>query len=402
MTDFTDLVDMASRKIGGRVVSTNDEFFVEKENLIKPEAPVSCKGISGNRGGVYDGWETRRRRQPGHDWVIVRLGAPGVIDGVVVDTAFFRGNYPDRISIDAYGFEDGVSDEEVNDPAVDWVRIVPETSCQGDTENQFGVTDDRRYTHVRLNIHPDGGVARLRVYGHVIPDPRHLDRISSDLAAVENGAVVVDASDKFFNPADNVIMPGTARTTKDGWETKRRRDDGHDWLVVQLAAPGHIRQAIVDTSRYIGNAPDRCSLQGCDATRDDVDDPTAWWELLPATAVQPDTIHRIPVRGPDRQVTHVRLNILPDGGLARLRLVGYATDTGRAHLGTRWFDHLPEHQATRVLTDLGLTEGHAGTLVAARPSGDTGAVLSALDEMAPELDDALVTAIRELLLGPRT
>lgn len=223
MTETNQLADLASRALGGSVMYANDEFFVEKEHLIKPEAPVSCKGQSSTRGGLYDGWETRRRRTPGHDWVVVRLASSGVISSVVVDTAFFRGNYPDAVSVQACSVHGYPSTEELLSEETEWVEILPQTPCAGDTENHYPIAETRSFTHVRLNIHPDGGVARLRVFGEPVPDPLDHADLSLDLAALVNGGRVTDQSDNFFNPASNVILPGLPRTTKDGWETKRRR-----------------------------------------------------------------------------------------------------------------------------------------------------------------------------------
>ncbi|MER7077879.1 allantoicase [Saccharopolyspora kobensis] len=387
VVDFAHFTDLASRNIGGSVVITNDEFFVEKENLIKPEAPVSCKGQSGNRGGIYDGWETRRRRTAGHDWVVIRLGVPGVVHGVVVDTAFFRGNYPDRISVQACALDGYPAPEDLAD--AEWVDIVPETPCEGDSENAYPVHDRTRFTHVRLCIHPDGGVARLRVHGEAVRDPLDFSGLSWDLAALDNGGRVIEQSDGFFNPASNVITPGTARTTKDGWETKRRRDDGHDWLTVCLAAPGHIHQAIVDTSRYIGNAPDSCALLACDASTDDLNDPTAWWTLVARQRLQPDQVHRFHTET-QKQATHVRLNIFPDGGLSRLRLLGYCSDSGALERGIRWINMLPEAQLRTLLSQLDISAPQVEKFVGARP-------FTTLSDAEALLDQTTTAALRARL-----
>lgn len=253
MTDFTQLPDLAVRTLGGAVVAANDEFFAEKENLVKPEAPVFDPASFGHKGKVYDGWETRRRREPGHDWAIVRLGAPGVIRGVVVDTAFFKGNYPPECSVEACAVEGYPSPEELAD--ADWVEILPKSPLRGDARNEFGIDAEQRFTHVRLNIFPDGGVARLRVHGEVVPDPRRLVGLPLDLAALEHGGRVVDCSNMFYSSPSNLILPDRARTMGEGWETARRRGGGNDYVTVQLAAPGHVRQVELDTSYFKGNAP---------------------------------------------------------------------------------------------------------------------------------------------------
>ncbi len=256
---FTELPDLAVRTLGGSVVYANDELYAERENLITPGPAVFSPATFGPKGQVYDGWETRRRREPGHDHAIVRLGAAGIIRGVAVDTSFFTGNYPPEVSVEATGVEGYPSPAGL--AAAGWATLVPRSPAQGDTRNAFGVTDEHRYTHVRLSIYPDGGVARLRVHGEVVPDPRFLGG-TLDLAAAENGGTITGCSDTFYSSAANLIAPGRARTMGDGWENARRRDDGHDWVRFRLALPGRVRYAELDTSCFVGNAPGWASLSG--------------------------------------------------------------------------------------------------------------------------------------------
>jgi allantoicase len=341
--DVTRLPDLASRRMGGSVVDANDELFAERENLIRPEAPAYSPATFGHRGQVYDGWETRRRREPGHDHAIVRLGLPGVVRGVVVDTAFFTGNYPPEVSVEGAGVEGYPSPAELR--AADWAELVPRSPVQGDARNQFPVTVPQRCTHVRLSIYPDGGVARLRVHGEPVPDPRILAGGPVDLAALANGGVVSDCSNMFYSSPANLISPGEARVMGEGWETARRRDDGNDWVELRLAGPGVIRLAELDTSHFVGNAPGWASLGGTgeDGRRT---------ELLARARLQPDTRHlfRLPATG---EVAAARLDVFPDGGLARVRLWGELSQRGLAALARRWLDSLPAAQASQVLADDG-------------------------------------------------
>ncbi|WP_248965229.1 allantoicase [Sphaerisporangium perillae] len=330
---MTRLPDLALRSYGGSVVGASDESFAERQSLIRPGAPAFQPGTFGARGQVYDGWETRRRRDPGHDWAIIRLGMPGIVRGVVVDTAWFTGNYPPFASVEACEVAGYPSVDELRD--ADWVEIVPKSPLTGDARHEFAVQGGRRFTHVRLNIFPDGGVARLRVYGEVVPDLALQQGMTIDLAALENGALVTACSNAFYSLPSNVIAPGLPRHQAEGWETARRRDGGNDWLIVRLAVPGVVRVAELDTTNLVYNAPGWASLAGVDARGtmpgDDApgEDPpegtpgedAGWFELLPRTRLQPDTRHRFRLRG-DRVVTHVRLDIYPDGGLGRLRLHG--------------------------------------------------------------------------------
>ena len=261
---FTSLPDLAARTLGGSVVYANDELYAERENLITPAPAVFAPETFGLKGQVYDGWETRRRREPGHDHAIVRLGAAGIIRGVTVDTSFFTGNYPPEVSVEATGVEGYPSPAEL--AAASWTTLVPRSPAKGDTRNLFEVSDGHRYTHVRLCIYPDGGVARLRVHGEVVPDPRFLGG-TLDLAAAENGGTITGCSDMFYSSAANLIAPGRARTMGEGWENARRRDDGNDWVSVRLALPGRIRYAELDTSLFVGNAPGWARLSGAAVLR---------------------------------------------------------------------------------------------------------------------------------------
>jgi allantoicase len=330
--DFAALPDLASRELGGSVVAANDELFAERENLIKPEPPVFAAADFGHKGKVYDGWETRRRREPGHDWAIVRLGAPGVVRGVVVDTSWFTGNYPPHVSVEAARFDGYPAPAEL-DEAV-WQPLVEKAAAMGDTANAYTVHDDRVWTHVRLSIYPDGGVARFRVHGTAVPDPRFMVG-TVDLAAVENGGDLVGCSDAFYSSPRNVIMPGRARLMAEGWENARRRDDGNDFATFQLAGDGVVEHVEIDTSYFVGNAPEWVKLSGCSTADDMPGADVEWWELLRRTRSQPDTRHRFIVDD-DRPVTHVRLDVYPDGGLARLRIWGRLTDAALQSLSQRW------------------------------------------------------------------
>jgi allantoicase len=312
------LTDLASRSLGGSVVLANDDLFADRRNLITPGPPVWRPEAYGPDGKTYDGWETRRRRAEGaggdgtgpeHDYAIVRLGAPGVVRHVVVDTAFFRGNYPPYGSVEALAWEGYAAAEEL--AAAPWTPIVPKSPLKGDSANAFDVADPRRWTHVRLSIYPDGGVARLRVLGDVVADPRLLTG-TVDLAALENGGRVTGCSDMFYASAANLIRPGTARVTGEGWENARRRNGGNDWVLFRLAAAGRPRRGVLGIdgrAHEAGTTPDA----------------PGWRELLPRTRLQPDTRHVFALAAaasPAEPVTHVRLDVYPDGGLSRVRLWG--------------------------------------------------------------------------------
>ncbi len=312
MVELTDWVDLASERLGGSAIEANDEFFAGKENLLKHAAPVFVTGKYTDRGKWMDGWETRRRRTPGHDWCIVRLGVPGMLHGIDVDTSYFAGNHPSHCSLDAAG--DGM----------DWVEVLSKSVLQGDSHNLFPIENSARLTHVRLNIHPDGGVARLRVYGEALPDFDAL-KPPFDLATVENGGLVLAASDMFFGSRHNLILPGHSTHMGDGWETKRRRGPGHDWVIVRLGTAGVIEKIAVETDHFKGNYPESCSIDACHAPGAEADDLStsgvAWSEVVTRTKLEPDSRRELAVAG--GPYTHVRLNIYPDGGISRLRVLGH-------------------------------------------------------------------------------
>ncbi|MTE13436.1 allantoicase [Nocardia aurantiaca] len=330
--DFTLLPDLAVRTLGGAVLWANDESFAEKENLIRPEQATYSPATFGHKGQVYDGWETRRRRggDGGHpsgddcDTAIIRLGVPGVIGGVVVDTAWFKGNYPPEASVEAIAVEGNPSVDELVS-AERWTTIVERAKVSGDARNPFAVDSPKRWTHVRLRMFPDGGIARLRVHGIAKPDLDWLESGPFDLAAVENGGLIADCSNRFFSHPQNVLMPGRARSMDDGWETARRRDKNtNDWVLVRLAGEGVITAVEIDTSYFLFNSPGAGSLTGIRADGTEV-------ELLGRTRLQPDTRHRFLIDS-GASVVQVRLDAFPDGGLARLRLYGSLTDEARTRL----------------------------------------------------------------------
>jgi allantoicase len=332
---FGGLPDVASRALGGSVLYASDEFFADAHNLIEPRPAQHDPAAFGIRGKVYDGWETRRRREPGEDFAIIRLAAPAVLRGVNIDTTHFRGNYPPAAAVDAVTLLGYPALDEVL--AARWAPLTGTAELAGNQANLVPVTfPDRLVSHVRLRISPDGGVARLRVFGEIVPDPRCLGgRV--DLAAARSGGQVTACSNMFYAAPGNVLAPGRAQVMSDGWETARRRDDGNDWLVVQLAAPGVLHHVVIDTSRFVGNAPGAARLTGAESGA----------ELLPRTPLRPDTEHRFRIR-PAGPVRLVRLDIYPDGGISRLRLVGEVPAALREPVAQRWLSLLPLEVAATV------------------------------------------------------
>ncbi len=316
-------VNLAEERLGAKAISATDEFFGEKEFLIKPGRGVFIPNKYTNHGKWVDGWETRRKRGTGHDSCVIRLAVPGIICGVDIDTNHFKGNHPPFASVEACRIKTDPTEK------TEWVEILPQTPTGQGCQNLIEVHSERPWTHVRLNMHPDGGVARFRVYGDVYVDWAQKDENEIiDLAAIVNGGTVLVCNNMRFSSKDNLIRPGRGQNMDDGWETRRRRTPGHDWAILALGRKGTIKKVEVETDHFKGNYPESCSLEGA-VIGDDETDVTAthieWKTILSQHKLQGDHQHSFELAlqeiGP---VTHVRLNIFPDGGISRLRLFGLA------------------------------------------------------------------------------
>lgn len=323
---FTEYTDLAAERLGGKVLYATDDFFAEKENIIKPGRGIFIADKYTNRGKWMDGWESRRKRIPGHDWCIVQLAAPSIIKGFDIDTNFFLGNHPPHASIEGAMIKDASS---ISDWAeqIEWKEILPKSTLDAGSQNFFSCNTAELFSHVRLHIYPDGGVARLKVYGEVFKDWADADMNTAiDLAAAINGGKVIACNDMFFSSMNNLIMPGRGINMGDGWETKRNRTpNNRDWVILKLATQGVIERIVVDTHHFKGNYPDRCSIEYCTSKHDKdvIAGKVHWQTLLPEQKLEADAEHEYMKQIIEHTAaTHVRLNIFPDGGISRLRLFG--------------------------------------------------------------------------------
>lgn len=315
--------NLADPRLGAKAIAASDEFFGAKDRMLNPEPTVFIPGKYDEHGKWVDGWETRCRRDAGFDWCVVKLGRPGVIKGIDLETTHFIGNFPPAASLDACHAASGDPT-----PLTDWTEIVPSTTLQGNSLHFLDVVSTQPFTHVRLNIYPDGGIARLRVYGRPEREAAREGELL-DLAAIENGSYVVHANNQYFGPASSLLMPGRGTSMSDGWETRRRREPGNDWCIVALAQPGMIRKIEVDTAHFKGNYPHRCSLRAADVrggggNEDFLITQAMFWPiLLPEQKLQMDQQHFFEREIlPLGTVTYACFNIFPDGGVSRLRLWG--------------------------------------------------------------------------------
>ncbi|MCP4460985.1 MAG: allantoicase [Cytophagales bacterium] len=317
--DFTRLIDLASKKLGGKAIACSDDFFASMDNLIEAGRGIFIEDKYTEFGKWMDGWESRRKRTEGHDWCIVKLGASGTIQGVDVDTNHFLGNHPPHCSIEAC-----ISEQE-NPKDASWIEILPKSPLDPGSQHLFEIDNPQHFTHLKLHIYPDGGVARLKVYGEVEKDWEGVDQSELvDLAAAANGAKSILCNDMFFSHMDNLIMPGKGENMGDGWETKRNRTpNNRDWVIVRLAHIGSIQKIMVDTHHFKGNYPDTCLIEGCISDNDENIEQQNWATILPQSKLQAHHEHLFEDEIENREaITHVRLSIFPDGGISRLRLWG--------------------------------------------------------------------------------
>lgn len=322
--EFTELTNLSAEKFGAETLGCTDEFFAPVENLLKEGRGIFIEDKYTEQGKWMDGWESRRKRIDGHDWCIIKLGAAGIIHGVDIDTNHFLGNHPPHASLEAICLDGNATLAELTVPELTWKEIVPKADLQSGSQNFFEVRDREKYTHLRFHIYPDGGVARLKVYGEVLFDWTTQDGSLIDLASAQNGARAILCNDMFFSHMENLTMPGRGINMGDGWETKRNRTPGNtDWVIIQLATLGELSRITIDTAHFKGNYPDTCSLSGVNAEEVDDFENVDWEEIMPRQVLGPDKEHMfdsaIINNGP---FTHVRLNIFPDGGISRLRLWG--------------------------------------------------------------------------------
>ncbi len=370
------MIDLISIPVGGRIVACNDEFFAAAENLISPAEPVSNDEYT-DRGKWMDGWETRRRREPGHDWCLVAMGLPGRVERVVVDTSFFTGNYAESFSLEGCG--DG--EDDLLDRAI-WEELIPETGLSGDSRATFDVANPHRFTHLRLNIFPDGGVARLRVEGTPIPAQDQVcpDQGPADLLSMVVGGEALGASDVHYSSPSNLLRPTDPAGMWDGWETKRRRGPGNDWAEFKLGMAGTLESVVIDTRHFKGNAPGWVSISVSE-------DGKVWEEVLDRIPVSPHAVADLAFPAP-RHAGYLRVDIHPDGGLARVRAMGRPDPEAAAGLRLDFLNSLTESVASPSFLQACAATAWVEGMVAARPYPTVAGVHETSTGLFDRLDEA--------------
>jgi allantoicase len=319
-THIQQLTNLADDRIGAEIIDCSDDFFAEAKRMLQFTSPIFVEDKFDEHGKWMDGWETRRKRHAGYDWAIIKLGVAGKIKALDIDTTFFTGNYPASAAVEACYAPDG----ELSN--IEWQNIL-KNSLLGPTDHHiFNIVTEQVFTHVRLNIFPDGGVARFRVYGEVQIQVKDGTQ-TLDLLALENGGRVIAYSDAHFGHPRNLINPGRGINMGDGWETKRRRAPGFDWCILALGQSGHIEKIDIDTAHFKGNFPAQVSIQAIyveDATDQQLIPQSMFWPfLLEAQDMQMDHIHTfVEEILKQEKISHIRINMIPDGGISRIRLWG--------------------------------------------------------------------------------
>src|SRR5579863_8833479 len=315
-------INVADARLGAVALYATDDFFAAKERMLQPGEPEWRAGVYDDHGKWMDGWESRRRRDQGHDHCVLKLAAPSTLVALDIDTRYFTGNFPPYASVQACRSD--------ADPGADttWTELLPRSALNGDQHNFFELQSPGVWTHLKLNIYPDGGIARFRAYGTVYRDwAQDGTSASIDLAAALNGGVALACSDEHYGSMGNLLLPGRGTSMADGWETRRRRGPGCDWVILRLGHSGRIERVEIDTAHYKGNFPHQVSIHGALLGADQETDLRsrclAWPLLLDLQYLRADSEHRFSSElqqlGP---ISHARVNIHPDGGLSRVRLYG--------------------------------------------------------------------------------
>ena len=318
------LTNLASPKIGTKVIEVTDDFFGEASRMLDDNEPIFIEDKYDEQGKWMDGWESKRRRDGGNDWAIIELGSPGIISEVDIDTSFFTGNFPPFASIE------GLYSDQRPTKNSKWFEILSKTSLKGDSNNKFKIQSKTKVNYIKLQIFPDGGVARLRLFGEVKLNWDFYNNKNDliELSSLRLGGSIVAYNNAHYGDVSALLSDGRGKTMGDGWETRRRREPGHDWIIIKLATKGLIKKIEIDTAHFKGNYPDQASIQVSNFSENTdlgeiINDSQNWKYMLKKSKLQADNIHNYEVDDTSTEdVTHVRLNIYPDGGVSRLRVFG--------------------------------------------------------------------------------
>ena len=318
------MIDLAQERLGSKVVYKTDEFFAKASRIIKTEDPIFITNKFDNHGKWMDGWETRRKRNKGHDYLIIRLGKEGIISKLNISTLYFNGNQPEFASV-----EGCYSKKKIPDKKTKWKLILNKKKTKPSSNNIFNIKNKSVFSHIKLNIFPDGGVARLRVYGKIVINKTQFKKKIINLSALSNGASIIACNNEHFGKAENILAPGNSKNMGDGWETRRSRGKNYDWVIFKCVT-GKIDNIQIDTHHFKGNYPDMCSVQGAYLSRVSnnksiIAKSNKWKTILNKAKLRPHKKHNFKnklIKG--TKINYIRINIYPDGGISRVRIFGRA------------------------------------------------------------------------------
>jgi len=318
------LIDLAQPRLGSKILYKTDDFFGPVERILSSTKPIWKEGIYDKNGKWMDGWETRRKRSPGNDYLILYLGRPGKLNIINIDTSYFNGNHPKYASVE------GCSNNKKNlGKNVTWKTILKKSRIKPNTENFFSIKKNETFTHIKLNIFPDGGVARLRLFGKISLNKSSFKNNKIELSSILNGTSIVAVNNEHFGKAENILAPGRAINMGDGWETRRRRDQGNDWVIFKFGIPGKIQKIIIDTLHFKGNYPDYFILQGkyinenkIISKNELVKKSNNWDNIVKKTKLYENKMHIIENILSKKIYNFIKLSIFPDGGISRVNIFG--------------------------------------------------------------------------------
>ena len=323
----TSLINVASCELGTKVIYTTDEFFAPVTRMLQ-ETEAVFKDEYDENGHWMDGWESRRKRDGENDYCILKLGVTSKISTFLVDTSQFKGNYPLAVSIK--GIKSSKDDEQFLQEIKDeqWIDLLKQSDLEGDTKQYFDSIDFSELTHLRVDIYPDGGVARFKAFGEICFDDSLFEEENINVLSMRNGARAVHTNNEFFGSLSNILKDDEAINMGDGWETRRRREPGNDWGIIELSNPALIDNIMIDTNFFKGNYADSFSI--CSAYLENTTDSSVvtqsmfWEELISSKKLEMDTKHYFSNNDllHNKPITHIRINIFPDGGVSRLKLFG--------------------------------------------------------------------------------
>ena len=318
------LIDLAQPRLGSKIIFKTDDFFASANRIINPLPPVFKDGIFDKNGKWMDGWESKRKRTSGYDYLIIKLGKPGSIKKVNIDTTHFNGNQPSMASLE------GCNSTSKNIKNLKWKTLISKKKIKANHHHIFNISSKSVVTHVKLNIFPDGGVARLRLYGSISKKKNNFKNKIINLTSLLNGAAVIACNNEHFGKAENILAPGKAKNMGDGWETRRRRDKGNDWLILNSVNGKKINKIEISTHHFKGNFPSQCSLQVAfipdkKSSLSIVKNSNNWKFLLKKVNLSSNKTHKFKNKlMKNNKVNFIKINIFPDGGISRFKIFGKA------------------------------------------------------------------------------